>query len=142
MAMVLRLYDPLGGSVTLDGEALTEINLGWLRERIAVVEQSTTLFSGTIRENIALGKPDATYEEIVQAAKLAHAHDFISSFPAGYVCCDHDPWAFRQVWICNFVLRVCCERMPFTISSRSSCCIQYASLIADTTLRLETAVLN
>lgn len=84
LSMILRLYDPISGDVKLDGTNLKDINLRWLRNQIAVVEQSTTLFPGTILENIALGKQDATLEEVVNAAKLAHAHDFIMSFPHGY----------------------------------------------------------
>ena len=59
------------------------LNIGWLRDKISVVEQTTTLFSGTIFENIAIGCHGANMEDVIWAAKLANAHDFISAFPLG-----------------------------------------------------------
>ncbi|RMD84273.1 MAG: ABC transporter ATP-binding protein [Candidatus Dadabacteria bacterium] len=79
-----RLYDPDEGSITIDGEKISHFTLESLREQIAVVMQHPMLFPGTIRENIAYGKLDATEEEIVTAAKRAGIHDFVSSLPAGY----------------------------------------------------------
>lgn len=79
-----RFYDPSEGSITIDGYDLREVTLESLRSQIGIVLQETTLFSGTIRENIAFGKPDATQEQIEAAAKAAQAHDFILSFPEGY----------------------------------------------------------
>jgi ATP-binding cassette, subfamily B, multidrug efflux pump len=79
-----RFYDPSEGRITIDGYDLREVTLDSLRSQIGIVLQETTLFSGTIRENIAFGKPDATFEEIQNAAKAAAAHDFIMSFPDGY----------------------------------------------------------
>jgi len=79
-----RFYDPSEGRITIDGYDLRDITLDSLRSQIGIVLQETTLFSGTIRENIAFGKPDATLEEIQNAAKAAAAHDFILSFPDGY----------------------------------------------------------
>ncbi len=79
-----RFYDPSEGRITIDGYDLRDITLDSLRSQIGIVLQETTLFSGTIRENIAFGKPDATLEEIQAAAKAAAAHDFIMSFPEGY----------------------------------------------------------
>jgi ATP-binding cassette, subfamily B, multidrug efflux pump len=79
-----RFYDPSEGKITIDGYDLRDITLDSLRSQIGIVLQETTLFSGTIRENIAFGKPDATLEEIQNAAKAAAAHDFIMSFPDGY----------------------------------------------------------
>ncbi|MBK8782280.1 MAG: ABC transporter ATP-binding protein [Anaerolineales bacterium] len=79
-----RFYDPSEGSITIDGHDLRDITLDSLRSQIGIVLQETTLFSGTIRDNIAFGKPEATFEEVQAAAKSAAAHDFIMSFPDGY----------------------------------------------------------
>jgi ATP-binding cassette subfamily B protein len=79
-----RFYDPSEGRITIDGYDLRDVTLDSLRSQIGIVLQETTLFSGTIRENIAFGKPDATQEEIENAAKAAAAHDFIMTFPEGY----------------------------------------------------------
>jgi ATP-binding cassette subfamily B multidrug efflux pump len=79
-----RFYDPTEGTITIDGHELRNVTLDSLRSQIGIVLQETTLFSGTIRENIAFGKPEATDEEVIAAARAAQAHDFISSFPDGY----------------------------------------------------------
>jgi ATP-binding cassette subfamily B protein len=79
-----RFYDPTEGRITIDGYDLRDVTLDSLRAQIGIVLQETTLFSGSIRENIAYGKPDATLEEIQDAAKAAAAHDFIMAFPDGY----------------------------------------------------------
>jgi ATP-binding cassette subfamily B protein len=79
-----RFYDPTEGRITIDGYDLRDVTLDSLRSQIGTVLQETTLFSGTIRENIAFGKPDATQEEIESAAQAAQAHDFILAFPDGY----------------------------------------------------------
>ena len=79
-----RFYDPTEGQITIDGHDLRDVTLDSLRSRIGIVLQETTLFSGTIRDNIAFGKPEASDEEIIAAAKAAAAHDFITSFPQGY----------------------------------------------------------
>lgn len=79
-----RFYDPSQGKITIDGRDLREVTLESLRTQIGIVLQETTLFSGTIRDNIAFGKPDASMEEVIEAAKAAAAHDFISEFPQGY----------------------------------------------------------
>jgi ATP-binding cassette subfamily B protein len=79
-----RFYDPSEGRITIDGYDLRDVTLDSLRSQIGIVLQETTLFSGTIRENIAFGKPDATQAEIEAAAKAAAAHDFIMAFPEGY----------------------------------------------------------
>jgi len=79
-----RFYDPTEGRITIDDFDLRDITLDSLRSQIGIVLQETTLFSGTIRENIAFGKPEATLEEIQAAAKAAAAHDFIMTFPEGY----------------------------------------------------------
>jgi ATP-binding cassette subfamily B protein len=82
--LIPRFYDPTEGSVKIDGHDVRDVTLDSLRSQIGIVLQETTLFSGTIRENIAFGKPDATDDEVIAAAKAAAAHDFIMSFPQGY----------------------------------------------------------
>jgi len=85
VSLVERFYDPLQGKVTLDGHDLRELNVKWLRQQIGLVGQEPVLFSGTIEENIAYGKPGATREEIHNAARAANAYDFImSEFPNGF----------------------------------------------------------
>ncbi|WP_322805409.1 ABC transporter ATP-binding protein [Thermanaerothrix sp.] len=82
--LIPRFYDPTEGRILIDGYDIRDVTLQSLRSQIGIVLQETTLFSGTIRENIAFGKPDATMDEIIAAAKAAAAHDFIMSFPQGY----------------------------------------------------------
>ncbi len=82
--LIPRFYDPTEGRVLIDGYDIRDVTLQSLRSQIGIVLQETTLFSGTIRENIAFGKPEATMDEIVAATKAAAAHDFIMSFPPGY----------------------------------------------------------
>jgi ATP-binding cassette subfamily B protein len=82
--LLLRFYDVGSGNILVDGQNIASVSRGSLREAIAYVGQITHLFRGSIRDNIALGKLGASDAEIVAAAKAAHAHDFISSFPAGY----------------------------------------------------------
>jgi ATP-binding cassette, subfamily B, bacterial len=84
LRMLLRLHDPHRGSVTLDGVDLRRLRLGELRGNIAVVLQETLVFDGTIAENIRWGKPDATDDEMLRAARTADAHEFIAGFPDGY----------------------------------------------------------
>jgi len=84
VALIPRLYDPLHGRVLIDGEEIGNYDLGWLRRQIGVVFQEPFLFSGTIRENIAFGRPEATQEEIEEAAKRAALHDFIAGLEKGY----------------------------------------------------------
>ena len=84
VSLVERFYDPETGSVALDGTDLRDLNLTWLRQQIGLVSQEPKLFGTSIRENIASGMPGATEEDIIQAAKTANAHDFITSFPKGY----------------------------------------------------------
>ncbi len=79
-----RFYDPTEGQITIDGHDLRDVKLDSLRKQIGIVLQETTLFSGTIRENIAFGRPGASDEDVIAAAKAAQAHDFILSFPEGY----------------------------------------------------------
>lgn len=83
-ALASRFYEPQGGEVLLDGIPLGKIALRTLRENVGVVQQDVYLFTGTVAENIAYGRPGASREEIIAAAKRAGAHEFIESLPGGY----------------------------------------------------------
>lgn len=82
--LLMRFYDVDAGEITVSGHPIKEVKRDSLRSMFGMVLQDTWLKSGTIRENIAYGRPDATFEEIVEAAKAAHAHGFISRLPQGY----------------------------------------------------------
>ncbi|WP_420582554.1 ABC transporter ATP-binding protein [Reichenbachiella sp.] len=82
--LLMRLYDGFGGSVKVDGQEISSYDLSAFRKNIGIVPQEVILFGGTIRENIAYGKPNATQEEIELAAQKAHALAFINSFPEGF----------------------------------------------------------
>jgi ABC-type multidrug transport system fused ATPase/permease subunit len=84
MKLLLRFYDPTSGRITLDGTDLRQVDPEELRANIAIVLQETLLLDGTIADNIRAGRPDATHDELVTAAKAADAHDFISALPEGY----------------------------------------------------------
>jgi ATP-binding cassette subfamily B protein len=84
LSLVPRFYDPTKGSITLDGCDIRQISKKTLRAQIAIVLQDTLLFSTTVRENIAYGRPDATEEEIIEAARRAQADEFIREMPQGY----------------------------------------------------------
>ncbi len=79
-----RFYDTNEGAVLIDGHDVRDVTLDSLRSQIGLVLQETNLFSGTIRDNIAFGRPEATMDEVIAAAQAAAAHDFIMSFPQGY----------------------------------------------------------
>jgi ATP-binding cassette subfamily B multidrug efflux pump len=82
--LIPRFYDVSRGRVTIDGVDVRDVTLDSLRSQIGIVLQETTLFTGTIRQNIAYGRPEATLEEIIAAAQAAEAHDFIMEFADGY----------------------------------------------------------
>ena len=82
--LLMRFYDSKGGVITLDGHDITSVTRNSLRGQFAMVLQDTWLFSGTIYENIAYGKPQADRSEVIAAAKRAYAHSFISRLPGGY----------------------------------------------------------
>jgi ABC-type multidrug transport system fused ATPase/permease subunit len=83
-SLLIRFYDPASGRVMLDGHDLRDLAVQTLRQNIALVLQEPILFSGTILDNIAYGRPSAAVEEVVAAAKAANAHDFIMALPDGY----------------------------------------------------------
>jgi ATP-binding cassette subfamily B multidrug efflux pump len=82
--LIPRFYDPSEGRILIDGQDVRAVTLESLRQQIGIVLQETTLFSGTIRDNIAFGRPDAMMEDVIDAAKAASAHEFITSFQEGY----------------------------------------------------------
>ena len=82
--LLMRFYDPQGGTIQLDGVNTRDMTRADLRHSVGMVLQDTWLKAGTIRDNIAMGKPEATMEEVVAAAKQAHAHSFIKRLPQGY----------------------------------------------------------
>lgn len=82
--LLQRFYDPQAGEVTLGGIDIRQLHPEDLRQQLAVVQQQPALFSADVMHNIRYGKPDATYEEVIAAAKAAYAHDFIAALPQGY----------------------------------------------------------
>ena len=82
--LIPRFYDVTGGAIRIDGTDIRQVSLASLRRQIAVVTQEPILFNDTVRNNIAYGNPNATEDDILQAAKDAYAHDFIQRFPRGY----------------------------------------------------------
>ncbi|TPP58268.1 Multidrug resistance protein 1 [Fasciola gigantica] len=82
--MLQRFYDPIGGEIIVEGENIRDLDLKAFRAQLGCVQQEPILFEGTVEDNIRLGKLDATNEEIIEAAKMANAHDFILHLPEGY----------------------------------------------------------
>jgi len=82
--LMLRFHEADGGAILIDGQDIAAVSRRSLRQQIGYVGQDVFLFRGSIRENIAFGRPEASEEEIIAAAKAAHAHEFITAFPAGY----------------------------------------------------------
>ena len=83
-SLLLRFYEPESGRIVIDGRDARDYGLRELRGRMAIVPQDVLLFGGSIRDNIAYGRPDATEAEVMEAARKANAHDFIGAFPEGY----------------------------------------------------------
>ena len=84
LQIVMRFYNITGGSATLDSKEFSDLNVNHLRGQIGYVGQLPTLFNGTVKENVLLGKPSATNEEVQSACKAASAHDFIMTLPDSY----------------------------------------------------------
>ena len=84
LKLLTRLFDPLEGTIRIDGYDITKVDLYSLRSQVGVVPQDSLLFDGTVQANIALTRPDASFEEITGAAQVACAHDFIQALPGGY----------------------------------------------------------
>ncbi|MBO4864218.1 MAG: ABC transporter ATP-binding protein [Eubacterium sp.] len=83
-SLIPRFYDVTKGRILIDGKDIREVTLKSLRNNIGIVQQDVYLFAGTVYDNILYGKPDATREEVIEAAKLANAHEFIMKLPKGY----------------------------------------------------------
>lgn len=83
-SLIPRFYDVSGGRITVDGKDIRTVTTKSLRDNIGIVQQDVYLFAGTIYENILYGRPDASKEEVIEAAKNANAHEFIMAFPDGY----------------------------------------------------------
>ncbi len=83
-SLIPRFYDVTSGSILIDGKDIRDVTLKSLRDNIGIVQQDVYLFAGTVYDNILYGKPGATREEVIEAAKLANAHDFIMGLPKGY----------------------------------------------------------
>ncbi len=83
-ALLCRLYDPTAGRVLLDGRDLRALDPAWLRGQMGVVAQEPVLFSTSIEENVRYGRPEATRDQVTEACRWAHAHEFVSRFPEGY----------------------------------------------------------
>jgi ATP-binding cassette, subfamily B (MDR/TAP), member 1 len=84
VSLLQRFYDPIGGEILLDGVAIHKLQLKWLRSQMGLVSQEPALFATSIKENILFGREDATFEDVVDAAKASNAHNFISMLPQGY----------------------------------------------------------
>jgi ABC-type multidrug transport system fused ATPase/permease subunit len=84
VSLLLRLYDLQGGHIVVDGQFIDQVSQDSLRRAIAVIPQDTALFHRSLMDNIRYGRLDATDEEVVEASRRAHAHEFIASLPAGY----------------------------------------------------------
>ena len=84
LKLLTRLFDPLEGTIRVDGYDISKVDLYSLRSQIGVVPQDSLLFDGSVQANIALTRPESSFEEICDAAQVACAHDFIQALPAGY----------------------------------------------------------
>ena len=84
VSLLQRFYDPIGGEILLDGIAIHKLQLKWLRSQMGLVSQEPALFATSIKENILFGREDATFDDVVDAAKASNAHNFISLLPQGY----------------------------------------------------------
>jgi ATP-binding cassette subfamily B protein len=84
VSLIPRFYDVSAGTIRLDGQDIRQVNLESLRRQVSIVLQDVFLFHGTVRENILFGRPDASEPEVIEAARIANAHDFITALPEGY----------------------------------------------------------
>ncbi len=82
--LIPRFYDPTAGRITVDGHDIRKVTLNSLRDQVGIVLQETLLFAGSVRENIAFGRPGATLDEVIAAAQAAQAHEFVMAMPQGY----------------------------------------------------------
>uniref|UniRef100_A0A7E4UP36 ABC-type xenobiotic transporter n=1 Tax=Panagrellus redivivus TaxID=6233 RepID=A0A7E4UP36_PANRE len=84
IGLLMRYYNPESGSITIDGVPIEDLNVEWLRNTIGVVSQESVVFQATVAENLRMGKPDATVDELESACHMANAHNFIMKLPSGY----------------------------------------------------------
>ncbi|CAI5455646.1 unnamed protein product [Caenorhabditis angaria] len=84
VGLLTRLYEPEGGNVSIDGVDVRDLNIEWLRNNVGIVQQEPVLFNDTIHNNLLIGNPDATREQMIEVCKMANAHDFIIKTPKGY----------------------------------------------------------
>ena len=118
-----RFYDPLGGEVLLDGINIKTLQLKWLRKQMALVSQEPILFATSIKENILFGKAEASEEEIIQAAKAANAHNFITQLPDGYdTLVGQMSFAYALAYLCQYFLGI------FSVCKRTLCIFRWVNL--------------
>ena len=117
-----RFYDPLGGEVLLDGINIKTLQLKWLRKQMALVSQEPILFATSIKENILFGKAEASEEEIIQAAKAANAHNFITQLPDGYdTLVGQMSFAYALAYLCQYFLGI------FSVCKRTLCIFRWVN---------------
>jgi ATP-binding cassette subfamily B (MDR/TAP) protein 1 len=116
VSLMQRFYDPLHGSISMDGENLKDLNVTWLRQQIGIVSQEPKLFALSVRDNIKIAYPEATQEEVEEAAKRANAHDFILSFPDGYDTHVGHEGAQLSGGMSNFMMRLTLFFLLLTIA--------------------------
>ncbi len=133
--LLMRFYDVTGGAIRVDGADIRSVTRGSLRRSYGMVLQETWLFSGTVRQNIAYGMPDATEEQIIEAAKAAHAHGFIRRLPKGYDTVLGEDTSLSQgqrQLLC--IARVMLSRPPMLILDEAT-----SSIDTRTELRIQSA---
>ncbi len=142
--LILRLYDPTDGAVLIDGQNIRSATFQSLRQRIAFVGQDTFLFFNTVMGNLRLARPDATDDEVIEAARIAHAHDFITQLPKGYLTPIGENGAFlsggqrQRLSIARAVLR----RAPILLLDEATSALdsQSETLVRDALERISSGV--
>ena len=142
--LILRLYDPTEGAVLIDGQDIRTATFQSLRQRIAFVGQDTFLFSNTVMGNLRLARPEATDDEVIEAARIAHAHDFITQLPKGYLTPIGENGAFlsggqrQRLSIARAVLR----RAPILLLDEATSALdsQSETLVRDALERISSGV--
>ena len=142
--LILRLYDPTEGAVLIDGQDIRGATFESLRQKIAFVGQDTFLFSNTVMGNLRLARPDATDDEVTEAARVAHAHDFITNLPHGYLTPIGENGAFlsggqrQRLSIARAVLR----RAPILLLDEATSALdsQSETLVRDALERISSGV--
>ncbi|NLY53613.1 MAG: ABC transporter ATP-binding protein [Firmicutes bacterium] len=130
--LLSRFYDPQEGSITIDGHDLRDVKLKSLHDQMGIVLQDTFLFSGTIRDNICYGRPDATDEEIYAAARAVNAHEFIMRLPDGYNTEVHERGArlsIGQRQLISFARALICDPRILILDEATSSVDAYTEVI-------------